>query len=70
MMNGDTYFDTGMSAYQVNTIAAFIYYMLLVNYFIFGILKVALAQVEEGYLESKISTELDWICDKKAEDPS
>ena len=69
-MNGDTYFDTGTAALLQNQIMAFFFYFLMLNYMLFGVNKVTLAIVEEGYLTSKDQTSLDWIAKRNVKDPN
>ena len=68
-MHGDTYFDTGTSARMENVIMAWIFYFIFLNYFIFGFLKVSLAQLEDGYLSAKICLECDWLRKDIINDP-
>ena len=68
-MQGDTYFDSGTSARLENTLAALFFYVLVNNYFIFGFMKVALAQVEEGYLTARWRSDSDWLSKSIVLDP-
>ena len=69
-MNGDTYFDTGTAALLQNQVMAFFFYFFMLNYMLFGVYKVTLAIVEEGYLTSKDQTSLDWVAKRNVKDPS
>jgi hypothetical protein len=69
MIQGDTVFDAGTSAVQANALFSLFWYIIWVNFFgIFVVMRVPLAQVEDGYLDSKVRTDFDFIT-KKLEDP-
>ena len=69
MINGDTFFDSGCNSEQVNQLFSILFYFVWVNFFgMFLIMNVTLAQVEEGYLDSKHQNDFNFIT-KKIEDP-
>ena len=66
---GDTYFDAGTAARLENPLAAAFFYFVVNNFFIFIVMKVALAQVEEGYLTARWRSESDWLSKNIVLDP-
>lgn len=66
---GDTYFDAGTAARLESPLAAAICYVIVNNFFIFILMKVALAQVEEGYLTARWRSESDWLSKNVVLDP-
>lgn len=66
MIQGDTYFDSGINATQTNFLFSIFYYFLWVNFFgIFVIMNVTLAQVEDGYVNQKNISDFEFICNKQ-----
>lgn len=66
MIQGDTYFDSGINATQTNFLFSIFYYFLWVNFFgIFVIMNVTLAQVEDGYVNQKNIHDFEFINNKQ-----
>lgn len=62
MINGDTFYDSAVNSDEANVLFSILWYFVFVNFFgIFVIMNVTLAQVEEGYLDSKSHDEFKFI---------